>query len=155
VQDCLLKAFERYEQLDDAAAGPAWLARILVNCCHDRARRAGRQPREVALHEVEDFSLYRKVAFEDPFPYSDSLHLDFLEEFGTEDVREVLLRLPMHYRVPLVLAYMHGFQAKEVATMVDAPIGTVLARMHRGRKLFEREMWAYAEETGLLLEEAR
>lgn len=150
MQDCLLKAYERFDQLDDPRAAPAWLAQILVNCCRDRARTASRRPREVELDEADDFSLYRKIALEDPFPYSDSLHLDFLEEFGVEDVREVLMRLPLLYRAPLVLVYMHGFLAKEAAAMLDAPLGTVLARLHRGRKLFEREMWAYAEESGLL-----
>lgn len=150
VQDCLLKAFERYEQLDDREAGPAWLVRILVNCCRDRGRRAARRPQKVELTEDEEFSLYRKIAFEDPFPYSDSLHLDFLEGFGSDDVREVLLRLPDHYRTPLVLVYMYGYPTKEAAAIVDAPLGTLLARLHRGRKLFEREMWDYAEEAGLV-----
>jgi RNA polymerase sigma-70 factor, ECF subfamily len=150
VQDCLLKAFERFRQLEDPEAGPAWLARVLVNCCHDRGRRAARRPREVELDDAEDFSLYRKIALEDPFPYSDSLHLDFLGEFSREDIREVLLRLPHLYRTPLVLVHMQGFPTKEVAEILDVPLGTVLARLHRGRKLFEREMWEYAEETGLL-----
>lgn len=150
VQDCLLKAFERFGQLDDRQAGPAWLARILVNCCHDRGRGQARRPREVELDEGGDFSLYRKIALEDPFPYSDSLHLDFLGEFGVEDVRQVLLRLPDHYREPLVLVHMFGYTTREVAEMLDAPQGTVLARLHRGRKQFERQLWEYAEETGLL-----
>jgi RNA polymerase sigma-70 factor, ECF subfamily len=155
VQECLLKGFERFEQLDEPQAGPAWLTRILVNCCHDRGRKAARRPQEVELTEVEEFSLYRKIALEDPFPYSDTLHLDFLAGFGPDDVREVLLRLPQLYRTPLVLVYMYGYAAKEVAGMLDAPLGTVLARLHRGRKLFEREMWDYAEETGLLEEGTR
>ena len=152
VQDCLLKAFERFEQLDDREAGPAWLARVLVNCCHDRGRRRARRPREVELGtvDVDDFSLYRKIAREDPFPYSDTLHVDFLGAFGTEDVREVLLRLPDHYRIPLVLVHMYGYSTGEVAGIVDAPRGTVLARLHRGRKLFEREMWDYSEEQGIV-----
>ena len=78
--------------------------------------------------------------------------LDFLAEFGPEDVREVLLRLPQLYRAPLVLVYMEGYATKEVAAMLDAPIGTILARLHRGRKLFERQMWEYAEKSGLLRE---
>jgi len=155
VQDCMLKAFEKFEQLEDLEAGPAWLARILVNCCRDHGRRQARRPQEVEFEKVAEFSLYRKIAFEDPFPYSDSLHLDFLGEFGTEDVRAVLWRLPELYRTPLVLVYMHGFKAKEVAGMLDAPLGTFLARLHRGRKQFEREMWDYAEESGLLEAVAR
>jgi RNA polymerase sigma-70 factor, ECF subfamily len=150
MQDCLLKAFQRYEQLNDTTAGPAWLATILVNCCRDRGRAKARRPVEIDFGEVEEFSLYRKIAYEDPFPYSDSLHLDFLSGFGPEDVRSVLDRLPDLYRIPLVLVYMDGFLAREVADMLDAPLGTVLARLHRGRKLFEKQMWDYAEQTGLM-----
>lgn len=155
VQDCLLRAFQRFDQLQADAAGPAWLTSILVNVCRDRCRARARQPDEVNFEDVEEFSLYRKIAYEDPFPYSDSLHLDFLQEFGVEDVRAVLLGLPERYRIPLVLVYMEGFLAKEVARMLRVPLGTVLARMHRGRKLFERQMWTYAEANGLLRERAR
>ncbi|MEX1141098.1 MAG: sigma-70 family RNA polymerase sigma factor [Thermoleophilaceae bacterium] len=155
VQDCLTKAFERFDQLDDPDAGPAWLARVLVNCCHDRGRRQSRRPQEVDLDDIEEFSLYRKIALEDPFPYSDTLHLDFLGGFGVEDVREVLLMLPDLYRTPLVLVHMYGYPTKDVAAVLDVPLGTVLARLHRGRKLFERRMWDYAERTGLLEVERR
>jgi RNA polymerase sigma-70 factor, ECF subfamily len=155
VQDCLLKAFQRFHQLADPAAAPAWLTAILVNCCRDRIRAKARRPEEIDFDELERFSLYRTIAYEDPFPYSDSVHLDFLSGFGTDDVRAVLLRLPELYRIPLVLVYMDGFLAKEVATMLDAPLGTVLSRLHRGRKLFERQMWDYAHDSGLLRECAR
>lgn len=155
VQDCLLKGFERYSQLKTVESGPAWLTSILVNCCRDRGRTESRRPKQIDFEEAERFSLYRKIAYEDPFPYSDSLHLDFLEEFGPEDVRAVLLRLTLLYRIPLVLVYMEGFLAKEVARLLDVPLGTVLARLHRGRKLFEVQMWAYADETGLIRKGAR
>jgi RNA polymerase sigma-70 factor, ECF subfamily len=150
VQDCLLKAFERFDQLKDAHAGPAWLATILVNCCRDRGRTRAGQPDEIDIDELERFSLYRKIAREDPFPYSDSLHLDFLGEFGPDDVRAVLLGLPEIYRLPLVLVCVEGFSTKEVAGMLEAPLGTVLARPHRGRKLFEKRMWQYAEANNLV-----
>jgi RNA polymerase sigma-70 factor (ECF subfamily) len=155
VQDCLLKAFRSFDRLDSRRAGPAWLTAILVNCCRDRGRERARRPAQVELDEVEEFSLYRKIASEDPFPYSDSLHLDFLEQFGAEDVHAILASLPDHYRIPLVLTYMDGFATKEVAQIVDVPLGTVLARLHRGRKLFEKRMWDYAETHGLLREGVR
>jgi len=153
VQECLLRAYRSFGTLADAEAGGAWLQAILVNAFRDRLRKQGRTVTEVAVEEVDDFSLYRTVAEEDPFPYSDSLHLDFLRAFGREDVRAVLLRLPDIYRVPLVLRYMQGFATKEIARMLGAPLGTILARLHRGRKLFERELWSYASETGLLVKE--
>jgi DNA-directed RNA polymerase specialized sigma subunit, sigma24 homolog len=104
VQDALLKGYRAYASLDDEVAAPAWLTAILVNCCRDRGRAKGRRVEETELDEADDFSLYRTIAAEDPFPYSDSLHLDFLHQFGREDVRAVLAELPELYRLPLVLA---------------------------------------------------
>jgi RNA polymerase sigma-70 factor (ECF subfamily) len=155
VQDCLLKAFQRFDQLHDESAAPAWLTSILVNVCRDRGRSKARHVEEVQLDDVGEFSLFRKIAYEDPFPYSDSLHLDFLAGFTRDDVRAVLLRLPELYRIPLVLVYMDGFLAREVAEMLDVPLGTVLARLHRARRLFEKQMWDYAEQNGLLKKERR
>jgi RNA polymerase sigma-70 factor, ECF subfamily len=153
VQDCLLRAFRAYAKLEDERAAPAWLTSILVNCCRDRMRARVRRPEPVGV-DVEEFSLFRKLTDEDPFPYSDSLHVDFLQQFGTEDVRAVLAALPELYRVPLVLVHMEGYAVKEVAFMLGTPLGTMLARLHRGRKLFERELWSYAEANDLLREGA-
>lgn len=155
VQDCLVKAYQKLDQLRSDTAAASWLTSILVNCCRDRCRAKSAAPEEVEFDAVEEFSLYRKIAYEDPYPYSDSLHLDFLAEFDAADVRAVLMSLPYHYRIPLVLVYMDGYLAREVAAMLNAPLGTVLARLHRGRKLFERRMWDYATEHGLLREAAR
>lgn len=152
VQECLLKAFRQFDQLKDESSGPAWMVSILVNCCRDRGRARSREPLEVNIDDVEEFSLYRKIADDDPFPYSDSLHLDFLHQFCKEDLHEVLASLPDIYRVPLVLVYMDGFSSKEVAKLLGRPLGTVLAQLHRGRKLFESRMWTYALQNGLLKE---
>lgn len=153
VQECLLRAYRAFGTLSASKAGGAWMQAILVNAFRDRLRKQSRAVKEVAVEEVDEFSLYRTIAEEDPFPYSDSLHVDFLRAFGKEDVRAVLMRLPHIYRAPLVLRYMQGFATKEIARMLDSPLGTILARLHRGRKLFERELWAYASETGLLEKE--
>jgi RNA polymerase sigma-70 factor (ECF subfamily) len=150
VQECFLKAFRSFGALQATEAGPAWLQQILVNAFRDRLRKEARSVEEIGVEEIDELSLYRRVADEDPFPYSDTLHVDFLEAFGHEDVRAVLMRMPEIYRAPLVLRYMEGFVTKEIARMMDTPLGTTLARLHRGRKLFEREMWAYAEEASLL-----
>jgi len=155
VQDALLKGYRAYASIADEIAAPAWLTAILVNCCRDRGRAKGRRVQETELDEADDFSLYRTIAVEDPFPYSDSLHLDFLHQFGREDVRAVLAELPELYRLPLVLCYCEGYQVKEVAHLLEVPLGTMLARLHRGRKLFERTLWEYAERHGLLKENAR
>lgn len=152
VQDTLLRAFKSFDQLETPESGGAWLTSILVNTCRDRGRSEARHPEEINIDEIEEFSLYRQVAREDPFPYSDSLHLDFLQRFGKEDVTEVLLSMPEIYRTPLVLVHMNGFATKELARILGIPLGTVLARLHRGRKLFEKKMWEYAVANDLLKE---
>ena len=153
VQECLLNAYRSFGSLHERGAGPKWLQSILVNAFRDRLRKAARTVQEVGVDDIEDFSLYRTIAEDDPLPYSDTLHLDFLRAFGREDIHEVVQRLPAIYRAPLVLCYIDGYATKEIARMLDLPIGTVLAQLHRGRKLFEREMWSYAEATGLLARE--
>lgn len=152
VQQCLLKAYRGYEDLRDLEALPAWLKQILVNCCRDHFRRKARPPDEDSLEDMSRYSLYRTLAVEDPLPYSDSLHLDFLASFDVEDVWAVLDRLPVHQRFALVLVHMEGYTTREVADMLDTPRNTVLSRLHRGRKRFEQELWAYAEERDLLRE---
>jgi RNA polymerase sigma-70 factor, ECF subfamily len=150
VQEALLQGYRAFGSLKEEAAGGRWLKTILVNVFRDQLRKRARSVAEVAVGDLEDFSLYRTLIDEDPLPYSDSLHTDFLDAFGKEDLREVLLRMPEIYRAPLVLRYMDGFSTKEIARLLDAPLGTILARLHRGRRLFERTMWAYAEETKLI-----
>jgi RNA polymerase sigma-70 factor, ECF subfamily len=155
VQEALLRAYRSYGSLQDDAAGGGWLRAILVNVHRDRLRQRSRTFDETPVADPEDFSLYRTIADEDPLPYSDSVHLDFLHAFSRDDVRQVLLRLPEIYRTPLVLCHMEGFATKEIARLCRTPLGTVLARLHRGRKAFEKEMWTYATEKGLLRSGAR
>ena len=155
VQETLIRAYRSFGALKEDEAGARWLKTILVNVFRDELRRRARSVEELPVEEVEDFSLYGTLVEVDPLPYSDTLHLDFLRAFGKDDVRDVLMRLPELYRAPLVLRYMDGFATKEIARMLDTPLGTILARLHRGRKRFETEMWAYAEETGLLIGEVR
>src|SRR5829696_7587750 len=113
VQEALLRAYRSFGTLrQDTAAGP-WLKCILVNVFRDQLRRQARSVEELPVEEVEDFSLYQTLIEQDPLPYSDTLHHDYLRAFGNEDVREVLLRLPELYRAPLVLRYMDGFATKE------------------------------------------
>jgi RNA polymerase sigma-70 factor (ECF subfamily) len=154
VQETLIRAYRSFGTLKEDEAARRWLKSILVNVFRDELRRRGRTVEELSVESVDDFSLYRTLVDVDPLPYSDSLHLDFMRAFGTEDVRDVLLRLPEIYRAPLVLRYMDGFSTKEIARMLGVPLGTILAQLHRGRRRFERELWAYAEETGLLAREA-
>lgn len=153
VQDCLIKAYKNFEDLRDIEAAPAWFRTILMNCARDRFRSEASGVDEQPLDDIEDYSLYRTIADEDPWPYSDSVHVDFLHSFNEEDVWKVLDRLQPMYRVPLVLVHMEGLGAHEVARMLGAPHNTVLSWLHRGRKRFEKELWDYAQDNNLLKRE--
>lgn len=145
-----MRAYRGLDQLKNPDAAEGWLRAILLNVYRDRLRSARRNIQEIALEDVDSFSLYKRIVEEDPFPYSDSLHVDFIGLFGPEGVHAVLRRLPEIYRVPLVLHYIEGYATKEIARLLTVPLGTVLARLHRARKLFERTLWEYAEEERLL-----
>jgi RNA polymerase sigma-70 factor, ECF subfamily len=150
VQEALLRACRSFRSLRDRRAGARWLRVILTNVWRDRLRKDDREPDEVLVDETQPFSLFRQLADEDPLPYSDTLHVDFLGAFSEADVHEVLRRLPARYRVPLVLRYVEGFSATETAEILELPPGTVFSQLHRGRERFEAEMWCYAEESGLV-----
>jgi RNA polymerase sigma-70 factor, ECF subfamily len=150
VQECLIKAYRGFDGLRDERAAPAWFRQILLNCIRDRYRREAGLLREEPVDDVPEYSLYRRIADVDPWPYSDSVHLDFLAGFDETDVWRVLDRIKPLYRVPLVLVHMEGMSTKQVARMFGVPQNTVLSWLHRGRKLFERELWDYATEHDLL-----
>ncbi|MBW3620503.1 MAG: RNA polymerase sigma factor [Actinobacteria bacterium] len=150
VQETLLRACRSIHRLRDPKAAPRWLRVILVNVWRDGLRKAGRDPREIPVEDEVTFSLYRTLAEEDPLPYSDTMHVDFLGAFSKRDVQLVLGRLPDLYRVPLVLRYIEGFSTTDIAQLLELPPGTVYSTLHRGRQRFERALWDYAEESGLL-----
>ncbi|TVR37030.1 MAG: sigma-70 family RNA polymerase sigma factor [Nitriliruptor sp.] len=153
VQEALVKAFRKCEQLEEPEAIGSWLRTILLNHVRDTVRRDERHLEEIPVEQVDDTrTLYRRIADEDPLPYSDTLHLDFLSCFSVPDVWAVLDELPDRYRTPLVLVHMYGVPTREAAKALDVPINTLLSQLHRGRKRFEQALWDYAEANDLLRE---
>jgi RNA polymerase sigma-70 factor, ECF subfamily len=156
LQETLIRAMRGYGELRDVGHAKGWLFAIATNSWRDAARARGREVATTTLEEVEalaaidDFSLFDTIAVEDPFPYSDELHLDFLRLFRDEDVQSILAELPPIFRVPLILTVVHGFSCKEAATILRIPLGTCLSRLYRGRKRLERDLWDYAVANALV-----
>jgi RNA polymerase sigma-70 factor, ECF subfamily len=156
LQDTLIRAMRGYDDLRDVGRTKGWLFAIATNCSRDQARARGREVTTTALEDAEDtardddFSLFDRVAVEDPFPYSDELHLDFLRLFRDEDVRAILASLGSTFGMPLILTVVHGFSCKEAAAILGIPLGTCLSRLYRGRKRLERALWDYAVTNGLV-----
>ena len=154
VQESLLRALRAYDGLRDPARAKGWLFAIATNAWRDLIRSRGRELKTTSLDnfdpESDDFSLFQTLAIEDPFPYSDELHLDFLRLFRDDDVRAVFGSITPAFRLPIVLTVVHGFSCKEAAAILEIPLGTLLSRLHRGRKQLERGLWDYAVANGLV-----
>ena len=153
LQETLIRALRGQGTLRDPQRVRPWLFTIATNAWRDRQRALNRRPNTVPLDPEavdEDFSLFATLAIEDPFPYSDELHLDFLRLFRDEDMQAVFGQVSPVYRLPLILTTVHGFSCKESAAILDIPLGTLLSRLHRGRKQLERGLWDYAVRRGLV-----
>jgi len=148
VQEALLRAMRAYPDLRDPSSAKSWLFAVAINAWRDQVRARGREVPTVPMDGLDagddDFSLFQTIAIEDPFPYSDELHLDFLRLFRDEDVAAVFGSITPVFRLPLILTAIHGFSCKEAAWILGVPLGTLLSRLHRGRKQLERGLWDYA-----------
>jgi RNA polymerase sigma-70 factor (ECF subfamily) len=150
VQDTLLRAFRGFARLRNRERPRLWLTRILTSAHYDRFRAEHQAKETVSLDDERHFDLFDKIAEEDPFPYSDRVHLDFLELFDDAKVIEVLRHLHPAHRTALILAYVYGYKAREIAEVMRTSVGTVLARLFRARKQLERGLWEYAQSRNLL-----
>jgi RNA polymerase sigma-70 factor (ECF subfamily) len=144
VQDALLKAFRAFPDLRNRERPGLWLTRVLTSCYYDRLRTKPGERETVSLDDEAHFDLFDKIIEEDPFPYSDRVHLDFIALFDDARIIEVLGGLHPECRVAVILAYVYDYTAREISAITEAPLGTVLARLSRGRKQLERGLWGYA-----------
>lgn len=150
VQETFLKAYQAFPRMKHRSNVRAWVCRILTNLFLDSRRR--RQPELLSDEGIENFSLYQQIADEDPFPYSNDLHRDFLAHFGDGAVHAAVSLLPEHYRIPVVLCYVEDFTYKELSQILKVPAGTVMSRLNRGRRLLEKALWEHAKRLGYVKE---
>ncbi len=154
VQETMLKAYRAYDTFTEGTNLKAWLYRILTNTYINRYRKAQRRPTETDLGEVEDLYLYRRLGSEDTADVSRSAEDQLLDGLVESDIKEAVEALPEHFRLPVLLADLEGFSYKEIAEILDIPIGTVMSRLHRGRKQLQRALWEFASRRGLVPEGA-
>jgi RNA polymerase sigma-70 factor (ECF subfamily) len=150
VHETYMKGWKAFGSLREEERIGGWLSRILARVVLDRQRGGDREVAVGDLAELDRFSLYDLIWDEDPLPYSDALHRDFLAQFPDDEVRAALLALPEAYRVPLVLLYVEDMSYRELAETLQCPVGTIMSRLHRARKILERELWDCARRRGLV-----
>ena len=150
VQEAMLRGFRSFHTFTEGTNLRAWLFRILTNVYINSYRAKQRRPDETDLGEVEDLYLYRRIGSFETAAASLSAEEQFLDLFTDDEVKAALEDLPDNFRLPVLLADVEGFAYREIADILDVPVGTVMSRLHRGRKAMQSALYSFAVDRGLV-----
>jgi RNA polymerase sigma-70 factor, ECF subfamily len=149
VQEAVTKAYRSFHQYRPGTNLRAWLYRVLHTTYLSMYRKAQRRPQESLQDEIDDFSFYDEVNRRG----GRSAEREVLEALTDDEVKAALAELPETFRLAVYLADVEGFAYKEIAEIMDTPVGTVMSRLHRGRKALQKALSDYAAARGLIRSE--
>lgn len=148
VQEAFMRAWRSFHTFQDGTNARAWLYRILMNAYIDAYRRSKREPEMVEDEDVGEFYLYAKVRESDDFRRQGDPEEMLLSQIMDADVKSALEQVPEPFRAAVILADLEEFSYREIAEILDIPIGTVMSRLYRGRRHLQRLLWDYAKRAG-------
>ena len=149
VQETFVRAYRGFPGFTDGTNLRAWLYRILTNTFINSYRAKQRRPEQTDLDDVEDLYLYKRLGGLEAASLGRSAEDELMDMFTETDVKDAIDALPQQFRMAVLLADVEGFSYKEIAEILDVPIGTVMSRLHRGRKALQRSLHDFAVERGL------
>ena len=149
VQETMLRAYRSFDRFEPGTNLKAWLFRILTNAYINVYRKRQREPQKVSQDEVEDFDLYQELKDHDP-QFSATPETIVLDALVDSDITDAIDDLPEQFRLAVVLSDIEGFSYAEMAEIMDVPMGTVMSRLHRGRKALQKRLWDLARDRGIV-----
>jgi RNA polymerase sigma-70 factor, ECF subfamily len=150
VQETYLKAYRAFATFQEGTNLKAWLYKILTNTFINSYRSKKRRPEQTELDDVEDLYLYRRLGGLEAAVAGRSAEEEVMDHFTEGDVKAAVESLPEQFRLAVLLADVEGFSYKEIAEILDIPIGTVMSRLHRGRKALQRALLDFGMQRGLV-----
>ena len=152
VQETFIKAWRSFTTYQQGTNLRAWLFRIMTNTYINKYNAQQRKPTETELDDVEELFLYKRLGSVDQSQLSQSAEDQMLSLFTDDEVKKALEELPDQFRIPVLMSDVEGFSYKEIAEILEIPLGTVMSRLHRGRKSMQKMLYEYAKERGLINE---
>jgi RNA polymerase sigma-70 factor (ECF subfamily) len=148
IQETYLRAFRGFAGFQEGTNLKAWLYRILTNSFINTYRKKQREPQTVdGPDDIDEWYLFDRLGAQNVEVSAES---EVLDRMPDQDVKRALESIPENFRMAVLLADVEGFSYKEIAEIMDVPIGTVMSRLHRGRKALEKALWDTAKERGLV-----
>lgn len=140
IQETFLKAYRGFGSFEQGTNLKAWLYRILTNTFINAYRAKQRRPDESALDDIEDLYLYKRIGALEGGSAGKSAEEEVLDRFTDTDVKDAIESLPEQFRIAVLLSDVEGFSYKEISDIVGIPLGTVMSRLHRGRKALQKAL---------------
>ncbi len=150
VQETFVRAYRGFGSFQDGTNLRAWLYRILTNTFINSYRAAQRRPEQSELDDVEELYLYRRIGGLEAASLGRSAEDEMMDLFTDTQVKDAVDALPEQFRLAVLLADVDGFSYKEIAEILDVPIGTVMSRLHRGRKALQKSLYRFALDQGIV-----
>ena len=148
VQETYLRAYRGFGNFQQGTNLRAWLFRILTNAFINSYRSKQRKPKSVDLAGVEDLYLHQRLGGDTKAALGASAEDVLMEQITESEIVDALESLPEEYRITVLLADVEGFAYKEIAEILDVPIGTVMSRLHRGRKTLQKRLLEFGSTRG-------